>query len=97
MSEFHMVVRFEAAPGKREELLSQLKMMEKATQGEPGCLYYILNVDRDDPNIFYFREAWSDREAHAVHDKTAHIEAFRALKDELTVNDISVSFMHKLD
>ncbi len=37
MSEFHMVVRFEAAPGKREELLSQLKMMEKArkAQGKP--------------------------------------------------------------
>ena len=95
MSEFHMVVRFEAAPGKREELLAHLKSLEIATQSEPGCLYYILNVDRDDSNIFYFREAWSSREAHAVHDQTPHIEAFRALKDELTTS-ITAFFMSAL-
>lgn len=88
-----MVVRFEASPGKREELLLHLKSMEMATQSEPGCLYYILNVDRDDPNIFYFREAWSDRESHAAHDQTPHIQAFRALKDELTTS-ITAYFMN---
>jgi len=88
-----MVVRFEAAPDKREELLSHLKSMELATQSESGCLYYILNVDRDDPNIFYFREAWSDRESHAAHDQTPHIQAFRALKDELTTS-ITAYFMN---
>jgi quinol monooxygenase YgiN len=96
MSEFHMVARFEAAPGKREELVTRLQAMEIATQGEPGCLYYILNVDRDNPNVFYFREGWTDPSALALHDKTPHVMAIRESEKELTANGISVSFMHAL-
>ena len=49
---FHMIARFEAADGVREELLGRLKEIEQLTQGEPGCVYYELNVDRDNMNIF---------------------------------------------
>jgi quinol monooxygenase YgiN len=94
MSELHMVARFEAASGKREELITRLKAMEIATQGEPGCLYYILNIDRDDHNIFYFREGWADPSALAAHDQTPHVLAIRQSESELTANGISVIFMH---
>ena len=96
MSEIHMIARFEAAPGKREELTSRLQAMETATQGEPGCLYYILNVDRDNPDIFYFREGWSQGSDLAMHDQTPHVKAIRESEKELTANGISVNFMHKL-
>jgi len=96
MSEFHMVARFEAAPGKREELTARLKAMEVATQGEPGCLYYILNVDRDNPDIFYFREGWADQASLDQHDKTPHVMAIRQSEKELTANGITVNFMHAL-
>jgi quinol monooxygenase YgiN len=94
MAELHMVARFEAAPGKREELIERLKAMEIATQDEPGCLYYILNVDRDNPNIFYFREGWADPSDLALHDLTPHVRAIRESEKELTANGITVNFMH---
>lgn len=97
MAALHMLARFEAAEGKREELLTRLKAMEAATQGEPGCLYYILNVDRSNPNIFYFREGWSDPADLVLHDKTDHVKAIRRDADELTANGISVYFMQGLD
>lgn len=97
MSEIHMLARFEAASGKRDVLVERLKAMEVATQGEAGCLYYILNVDRDNPNIFYFREGWSDLSALAKHDLTPHVTAIREAEKELTVNGISVCFMHSIE
>ena len=96
MAEIHMIARFEAAPGKREELLQRLQAMEIATQGEPGCLYYILNVDIHNPDIFYFREGWTGLDALAQHDVTPHVIAIRESEKDLTSNGITVSFMRSL-
>jgi quinol monooxygenase YgiN len=96
MAEIHMVARFEAAAGKREELSKRLQAMEVATQGEPGCLYYILNVDLHNPDIFYFREGWTGLDALAQHDLTPHVIAIREDEAELTANGISVTFMRCL-
>lgn len=92
---FHMVARFEAADGVRAELLARLMEMERLTQGEPGCVYYILNVDRKNPNIFYFREAWNSDADLALHDQTAHVKAIREDEKRLTTAGISVLFMQK--
>ena len=92
---FHMIARFEAADGVREELLLRLKEMERLTQNEPGCLYYELNVDRDNENIFYFREAWKSAEDLALHDQTAHVVAIRRDEKRFTKDGITVLFMQK--
>lgn len=96
MPEIHMIARFQSAPGKRQELLSRLQAMEVATQGEPGCLYYILNVDIYNPEIFYFREGWTGLDALAQHDLTPHVIAIRESEKDLTFDGISVSFMRPL-
>lgn len=90
-----MVATFKAADGHRNELLARLQAMEIATQGEPGCLYYELNVDRSDPTTFYFREAWESQEALNAHDMTRHVKAIRADEARLTENGIKVIFMTK--
>lgn len=92
---FHMIARFEAADGVREELLGRLKEMERLTQGEPGCVYYELNVDRDNMNIFYVREAWESAGDLALHDQTAHVRAIRDDEKRFTKDGISVRFMQK--
>lgn len=90
-----MVAEFKAADGFRDELLGRLQAMETATQGEPGCLYYELNVDRSDPTTFYFREAWESQEALHAHDLTPHVQAIRADESRLTKGGIKVIFMAK--
>ena len=92
---FHMVARFESADGVREELLARLLEMEQLTQSEPGCVYYTLNVDRKNPNIFYFREAWNSDGDLALHDQTAHVKAIREDEKRLTKGGISVLFMQQ--
>ena len=90
-----MIARFEAADGVREELLLRLKEMERLTQSEPGCIYYELNVDRDNENVFYFREAWESAEDLALHDQTAHVVAIREDQKRFTKDGITVLFMQK--
>jgi len=53
-------------------------------------------VDRDNPDIFYFREGWADQASLDQHDKTPHVMAIRQSEKELTANGITVNFMHAL-
>ncbi len=91
-----MIARFEAADGVREELLLRLQEMERITQGEQGNIYYELNIDTANANIFYFREAWERASDLALHDQTPHVKAIREDETRLTKAGISVFFMKKI-
>ena len=91
-----MCARFQARPEKLEELKSRLLEMVDLTTKEPGCLFYDLHVDRDNPTIFYFLEGWKDSEALAFHDKTPYVQAIIKDAPNLTVDGITVNFMSKI-
>ena len=52
-------------------------------------------MDRINPNIFYFREAWNSDGDLALHDQTAHVKAIREDEKRLTKDGISVLFMQQ--
>lgn len=65
---YWQVIRFEAKPGRREELLQGSKVhAEESVREEPGTLAFYFLQDEQDENRFYAIEHYADREAHRAH------------------------------
>jgi quinol monooxygenase YgiN len=79
-----LVVEFRAAPGTREDLRNELLALVGPTRSEQGCLRYDLHVDPEDPDVLAFYEVWADADAHAAHDRTAHVAHIRSVLPSLT-------------
>ena len=80
---FAMVVEFHAVPGREADLREALLAMVTPTRSEDGCLRYDLHVDEADPAVLAFYEVWATHAHHAAHDGSAHVGAFRAVRDDL--------------
>jgi quinol monooxygenase YgiN len=95
--ELAMVVEFRARPGREIELRDALLAMVAPTRAEDGCLRYDLHVDQSDPAVFAFYEVWASRAHHAAHDRTAHIDAFRAVRDDLVDAPVRVLRLSRVE
>jgi quinol monooxygenase YgiN len=82
---YTVLALFEAKPGKEQALKEALTTLIKPTRAEEGCINYDLHQDRDNPAKFMFHENWVNKEAHAKHGTTPHIQAWRAKRDELII------------
>ena len=92
-----MVVEFRAVPGREDDLRAALLAMVTPTRAEDGCLRYDLHVDESDPAVFAFYEVWATRAHHAAHDRTAHIDAFRAVRDDLLAEPARVLRLQRIE
>ena len=58
---YGLIGRMIAAPGKRDELLAVLT----ASSGHmPGCLSYVIALDREHPDALWVTEVWDSAESH---------------------------------
>ena len=76
--ELVLVVTFRARPGGADRLKARLRDMAMLSAAEDGCYEYTLHHDLEDSERFLLYEVWEDRAAHARHDQTEHLLAFRA-------------------
>jgi quinol monooxygenase YgiN len=84
MSEqFALIVEFKAAPGKRDELKSELLALVSPTRKELGCIRYDLHQSVESPDDFTFYEVWASRAALAAHDASSHVTHARTVIPEL--------------
>lgn len=63
-------------PGKRDEVISKMQKLIKATRAEPGCIYYELYASTEDENVLMMFEKWENRMALDSHIETEHFIAF---------------------
>ena len=59
-----------------EQLLTELKKVQKASREEAGCLNYDLHQSIDD-NTFVLHEAWKDKDALDDHVQSEHYQEYR--------------------
>lgn len=78
-----VVARMRARPGSEDDLREALEHLTEVTREEDGLLSYDLHVGADDPGLFVFYERWDSREAHDAHDRSSHVEQFRARIPEI--------------
>lgn len=86
MSQSHLTVIAEilAKPGKEDEVRRYVTGFVEPTRKEQGCLQYDLHVSNDEPARFVFYETWESEDLLQQHLSSPHIQAFRAVADQLT-------------
>lgn len=62
-----VVAKITSAPGKRPELVEALKNAFTNVDGEPGTLHYILSEDKEDENLLWMWEMYTDQAAVESH------------------------------
>jgi quinol monooxygenase YgiN len=75
MSKVAVVAKITAAPGKRDELVTALAELVKATEDEPGTLIYALNTDKGNDDVVWFYELYTDDAALAAHSGSEAMKA----------------------
>lgn len=71
---FANVGTFEAAPGRRDELVGILTR-PGAELAEAGCLLYEVGVNDDEPDTVYVMELWTSARAHEQSLQLAGVRA----------------------
>lgn len=91
-----LVADFTARPDSVAELTRRLQELAVASNAEAGCLSYDLHVHDDDPRRLTFLEEWVDDDAHAAHDRTPHVAAFRAVVPDLVDGEVRLRRMRRV-
>lgn len=80
---FHVLIFFEAGPGKAEALSHILTELVAPTRAESGCRYYEPFSDIEAPEKFTVIEGWDTPEQWQNHLKAPHVvKALTQIKDE---------------
>jgi quinol monooxygenase YgiN len=69
-------MRFKAE--RKEEGLAALKSCQDLTRQEEGCIFYDVWVDKNDPELFYLLEKWTNQELLDIHLTKPHVAVLRA-------------------
>lgn len=82
---------FKPKENVEDQLLMELKKVQKASREEAGCLKYDLHQSIDD-HTFVFHEAWKDKDALDSHIQSKHYQEYR----ENTADLVSTREVYKL-
>jgi quinol monooxygenase YgiN len=74
---------FDCRPERRDDFLAAVQALVGPTRAEPGCAEYVISADLDDRNRFYAIEQWRDHDAFRAHAKSAHVQAWFEVADDL--------------
>jgi quinol monooxygenase YgiN len=75
VAQVSVIAKVTAKPGKRDELLDQLRLLAKATESEAGTLLYSANTSTTEPDVVWFYEVYSDQQALVAHGGSAAMKA----------------------
>lgn len=93
MKPLTVIARIKAKPGKEQSLREALEALVSPTLREKGCLNYDLHEGVDDPQLFMFYENWQNRELHAKHMDSPHLNDFKAKMDNLLAEPLQVDLV----
>src|SRR5580658_3892949 len=83
MSKVAVIAKITALPGLRDEVAAVLSEVGKATEGEPGTLFYAMNLDSAEEDVIWFYEVYEDQAALAAHGGSEAMKAAGAkLRDK---------------
>ncbi|HWA00897.1 MAG TPA: antibiotic biosynthesis monooxygenase [Caulobacterales bacterium] len=68
---------------KRAALQPHIETYVAACRAEPGCRAFDVSFDAVEPEKMRFFEVFDDEAAHAAHDATPHVAAWRAARAAL--------------
>lgn len=81
---------FNIKDGKRQEAITAMQTMAKATMQENGCNDYTFYADLENENKFFLFEEWVNQEALSAHFEMPHMATFRAAMSEIAASKTEV-------
>jgi (4S)-4-hydroxy-5-phosphonooxypentane-2,3-dione isomerase len=74
---YQFAVMFTVAADHREHFIAEaLRNARGSLANEPGCLRFDVLADPDDPLVFYFNEAYTDKAAVELHRDGENFQRF---------------------
>jgi (4S)-4-hydroxy-5-phosphonooxypentane-2,3-dione isomerase len=67
MSQVSLFARFTAKEGKGDEIVAAFEPIIDQVRNEPGTLLYLINRSKEDPDVFWTAELYTDEDALAAH------------------------------
>ena len=67
-----VIARYQAQPGRGDEVASILAGHLVQTRGEPGCVSFLVNRGEDDGDRFVLYEQYADEAAFQAHRSSPH-------------------------
>ncbi len=67
MAKVSMLAKLTTHDGKGDELVAAFSTVFEAVEHEPGTELYVMNRSKDDPNVFWFFELYTDAGALGAH------------------------------
>jgi len=81
-----IVANVTVKPEFRDEILKAIKTVVDASVKEPGCIFYDVYEDINNPVKFVFIETWKSKAAIDSHTKTTHFKDFiKSIEDKATL------------
>ena len=67
MPKVSLLAKVTAQKGKGDELLAAFEPLIQQVRNEPGTLLYLINRSKDDPDVFWTAELYTDDDAFGAH------------------------------
>jgi quinol monooxygenase YgiN len=81
-----LIVSLKVFPERMDAFLAAITENARRTfEDEPGCLYFDVTQDTQDPTHFMFYELYADQAAIEAHRRMPHFAAWRAAADVCVV------------
>ena len=90
-SQVTVVARFNAKPGKEDQLRKELLSLIPQTRAEPGNVNYDLHENPDAPGQFIFYENFASPEALSTHADMPYIQRLLGLCAELCADEPDIT------
>ena len=85
----HVFVRFDAKPGRLDQLRKEMLAIIQPTRAEPGCVEFHLYEETNASGTLFVHSLWKDDAAVDAHLQFPHMKRFRALLPDLTANQVT--------
>src|SRR2546427_5936269 len=88
-------VKLRIKPEQRQRFLQAIEVDALGSErDEPGCLRFNVLQDAQDPNVYYFYEAYRDEAALEAHRAAPHYAVWRAAADTLDRKSTRLNSSH---
>ena len=91
-SEVAIVVRYQAQPGRGDEVAALLARHAAATRAEPGNLDFVALRSSADPDAFVLYERYADADAFEAHTASPHYEGIAVAQIRPLLSNRTVDF-----
>lgn len=95
-NEIHIICRLRCQPRNHDRVRELLLEYVEPARQEPGCLYYHIFQERDDPNAFYILDGWRDRQAVDDHVQHPNVLRVNQLIEPLLIGKQALTFGQRI-